>query len=323
MSSSLPARFNQHAVLFEFESSDSLKSAPITAIATIIDTFKDPVHADYLIFKISLTAPWSEVGTLPAAFRQEVMLLKLYHPRFARYLRDRFHLGRRSSVSSVEIITEEQVISDTIPMPVPFEFEEFDWTPVEGEAENERFRRARFDTEVCAYKKLQRLQGSHVPTFFGSIYSSANGTASTPVRSGPTDIPGILMEYVPSFPLSLLDTPISNEKMAELATKAVELIRLVVGRGVLHRNVSLGNFLVKAIRESTDKSTCYYQVFMIDFSDTYLQREDEIWDVWKEKRWKVDQEGVVGSALEQMLESFQRGLWKYDPVYFYMIWEDL
>ncbi|KAL7271724.1 hypothetical protein RUND412_005498 [Rhizina undulata] len=209
-----------------------------------MDTFKDPVHADSLIFRVSLTAPWPEVATLPAAFRQELMVLKIYHPHFARYLRDRFHLGRRSSESPVEIITEQQVISDTIPMPVPFEFEEFDRTPVEGEAENERSRRARFNTEVNAYKKLPRLQGSQVPTFFGSIYFSANGTAGSPGSIDPTDIPGILMEYIPSFPLPLLHFPIPKKTTAELATEAVELIRLVGARGVLYRNVSLGNFLV-------------------------------------------------------------------------------
>ena len=74
----------------------------------------------------------------------------------------------------------------------------------------------------------------------------------------------------------------------------IQIINLIGDYEVLNDDVRPENFLVRTNPEGK------YQVFQIDFGETH-HRDGMAWAKWRHWKYCIDEEGAVGSVMQQRL----------------------
>ncbi|KAL2172768.1 hypothetical protein VTG60DRAFT_2587 [Thermothelomyces hinnuleus] len=120
-------------------------------------------------------------------------------------------------------------------------------------------------------------------------------------------VKGILLEYIANgFTLSDLSFRAPPESWQVVVDQAVKIARALGDYGVLNRDVRPNNFMVRPRRESHGGDadggpSGEYRVFMIDFGQSRLRRDDESDLDWGRAKWRQDEEGAVGLVMQNRL----------------------
>ncbi|KAF4460160.1 kinase [Fusarium albosuccineum] len=147
--------------------------------------------------------------------------------------------------------------------------------PREDEAIIFHRMRQLFETEVRAYSQLEPLQGRCIPRFIESVMvDSPDAPPDLPAFY--FQVPGVLLDYIPSFMLAELPLRIPNNPLLweRIIQSAVDTAKEVNRAGVVHRDCQPRNFLV------AETAPGEYQAYLIDFAqcafrDDYRDTEDE------------------------------------------------
>ena len=160
--------------------------------------------------------------------------------------------------------------------------------------------------ELQAYAALRDLQGHMIPTFLASVRLTSADTDIPQHLLKYFDIKGILLEYIEGFDLFDLETKVPQPQWQAICEDAIRIVNLVGDRGIINHDVRPGNFLV------TSNSGGKYQVFQIDFGHADY-RDGLSWEVWRENKASLDEEGAVGMVMERLLKGgFKyRRSWKF------------
>ena len=141
----------------------------------------------------------------------------------------------------------------------------------------ERYRRIVtkwFITESETYKLLKPLQGTSIPTFYGTTSFDAETLSEMPPGII-TEVKGILIEFIEGQSLDQIheDSTIAG-RFPSIGRSAVTCFESIVSYGVLHGDVRVANLVV---RNSDGR------VFLIDFAHAVKRKAEEDDDHWQER----------------------------------------
>ena len=114
-----------------------------------------------------------------------------------------------------------------------------------------------------------------IPKFLASIHLPSRDTDIPEQFRKYFDIRGILIKYIEGFSLSELETKAPKSQWQVICDDDIQIINLIGDYEVLNDDVRPENFLVRTNPEGK------YQVFQIDFSDTYY-RDGMAWPKWRD-----------------------------------------
>lgn len=139
----------------------------------------------------------------------------------------------------------------------------------EGDLETDLFwnHQLGFQNEVHAYSKLKELQGGCVPHFIDSVNYSRSKPSDLPAKY--FDVPGILLEYVPSFQIVGLTTKVPDQpyNWKEIICQAKDAATQINNAGVVNSDNSAWNYIVAQPQPGN------FRVCMIDFSKAVFQEQ--------------------------------------------------
>ncbi|CUA67198.1 hypothetical protein RSOLAG22IIIB_07259 [Rhizoctonia solani] len=142
--------------------------------------------------------------------------------------------------------------------------------------------RSLFESEKAVYSVLSSMQGKYIPTFYGTTR-----LLGEPLFSFDTDVPGILVEFIPGTNLSHIDP--TRIDLHAVCSTAVDIVNCYSDLNVLNRDMRLENFIVKPSGSG---------VMMIDFGHCRIRREDENDQAWGEAKCIEDEEGAIGYVVQ-------------------------
>ena len=118
-----------------------------------------------------------------------------------------------------------------------------------------------FKIECRAYRQLRALQGSCVPTFYGTTLFDE--TSELPLDID-TDVLGILLEFVDGINLEDIDIQSSlSTQHPHIAEAAHECFNKIIRFGVIHNDVRLANIMVNNVG----------RIYLIDFAFALFRGE--------------------------------------------------
>jgi hypothetical protein len=218
-----------------------------------------------------------------------LLVLKLFDRRFAEGLRVAYDAGAwtpgkehdfrafnsQENKPRISVELESDSWHDSAENPA-------EWSDGEREAYLQEICRSMCTTELAAYRKLQRLQGTVVPKIYGSVRCDLLG--------GTVD--GFLLEYLgeESFTLDNIPMTLGHKEVQEIGDSAVKAVSAVGDQGVINCDLHLGNVMVVPGKVP--------RVAMIDFGMVRLRRVGESDERWRKCRRFWDREGELGYALE-------------------------
>jgi hypothetical protein len=166
----------------------------------------------------------------------------------------------------------------------------------------ERYRsmtKSWFKTEVSAYDRLQALQGSCVPIFYGTVTFDA--MSLTEMSPGIIlEVKGIILQFIEGKRLDeiTIDSLIAIDH-PQLSQAVVQCFESIIPLGILHGDVRLANVL---IRDSDS------QVFLIDFGLAIL-RKSNVSEEWWNRRATAEGEARF---MKELL--YRKRLWGCGPL---------
>lgn len=168
--------------------------------------------------------------------------------------------------------------------------------------------------EVKAYDALKDLQGKVIPRLIAKV-TVPGGDLATP-EVDKQGFPGIVMEFIPGFPLSDLAEFAPRELWQPICDHAIQIINLIGDRGILNEDVQTRSFIVKL------DSTCDtgYKISMIDFGFCAFRDEYDDERTWTKAKCMQREEEVIGRQMEQKLEGGfvynESGRWRRPSSYY-------
>ena len=132
-----------------------------------------------------------------------------------------------------------------------------------------------YSKEVRAYESLRDLQEQMIPKFLASVCLPSRDTDIPQQFHKYFDIRGILIEYIEGFNLSELEMKAPQSQWQVICDDAIQIVSLIGDYEIMNDDVRPENFLVRTNPEGK------YQVFQIDFSDTYY-RDGMAWPKWRD-----------------------------------------
>lgn len=183
---------------------------------------------------------------------------------------------------------------------------EEDWNAGQIEAGLANDMREMYRVETTVYDRLGDVQGKIVPRVIAAVeLGIAPADINFNNQQQHFQIKGILLEYIPGFSLRDLDTKAPPDSWQGVVDQAVEIARSLGDHDILNRDVRPDNFIVSHCdggngQEEEDPEEGF-QVFMIDFGQSRVRREDESDFDWGRAKWQEDEEGAVGLIMQHRL----------------------
>lgn len=116
------------------------------------------------------------------------------------------------------------------------------------------------------------------------------------------NISGILLEYIPGFPLTDLSAHAPKEAWQGICEYAIRIIHQISDRGILNEDVKTRSFIV-----CHDPEARGYRDVMTDFALCSFRREYEDDKVWREWIAREDEEGAIGFVMRRHLQGSPGG----------------
>ncbi|KXX73193.1 Casein kinase I RAG8 [Madurella mycetomatis] len=258
-----------------------------------------------------------EETTTKAVSGTQTAFLKLYDWRFAAQYRDD---------QGVESWTEESAAAYTDYV-LSSKVDEFlrrlsdkqfrddteeDWEAGQNEAALANDMHDMHCAETTVYSRLLGIQGKTVPRVivFVELDIAPGNVDLNDRQRRHFQIKGILLQYIPGFSLRDLGTKAPPGSWQEIVDQAVEIARSLGDHDVLNKDVRPDNFIVSH-RASNGNSPEGFKVFMIDFGQSRVRRDDESDFDWGRAKWRQDEEGAVGLVMQHRLRNL--GAISYTP----------
>lgn len=257
--------------------------------------------------------------------------LKLFDRRYAQQLRDDNGIGEWSNVIEQEFLggvrsgkmddflrklrADKQFQQDT----------EDDWDAAENEAFLWDELSKCFKAEVATYSVLTKYQGELISRLLAEITldTSPPDPAFSTQQQEPSRVKGILLEYLPGFSLSSIAQHAPQASWQSIVDQAINIVHILGDNNILNTDVRPDNFVVvpKGRKEEVmdEENDAEYQVFMIDFGQCRLRRENESDAEWGRAKWIQDEEGAVGVVMRMMMRKIGFEL-DYRPSWRYLEW---
>ena len=185
-----------------------------------------------------------------------------------------------------------------------------------------------FERERAAYERLRSLQGTKIPRVYGVVEREVVIPGAHPDGESAVaeNIPGLLLEYVPSVTLREVietwkarDPPLPNGILAALCEKAVQIVERVSDFDVLNEDVHMDNFLIRqpfataSSQGESGLSTVEDAVVLVDLGHCRVRREDESEEEWMRAKWYQDEAGAAGFVALGLVRKFVGDdVWAYE-----------
>ncbi|KAF5547425.1 hypothetical protein FNAPI_8536 [Fusarium napiforme] len=191
---------------------------------------------------------------------------------------------------------------------------EDDWDAAETKVYLAAELRKCFTSEVATYTRLKEYQGKIIPRFLASVVLDvpSSNVALTTQQQELYKQQGILLQYLPGFSLSTITDNAPQSSWQAIVDQAIQIVHVLGDHGILNADVRPDNFIVVP-KDDT------YQVFMIDFGQCRVRREDESDKDWGRAKWRQDEEGAVGYVMKSRLKRVGFEL-KFEPSWRYLAW---
>ncbi|KAH8663736.1 hypothetical protein BGZ61DRAFT_462559 [Ilyonectria robusta] len=257
--------------------------------------------------------------------------LKIFDRRYAQQLRDDNGIEEWSNLIEQEFLdgirsgkmddflrklrSDKQFQQDT----------EDDWDAAENEAFLWDEVSKCFKSEVAAYSVLTKYQGELIPRLLAEIALdiSPPDPALGAQQQELSRVKGILLEYLPGFSLSSITQRAPQAAWQNIVDQAIKIVHVLGDNNILNTDVRPDNFVVVPKRRIAqvmdEENSAEYRVFMIDFGQCRLRREDESDAEWGRAKWIQDEEGAVGAVMRMMLGKIGFEL-DYRPSWRYLEW---
>ena len=155
--------------------------------------------------------------------------------------------------------------------------------------------------EVEAYRRLEDLQGRHVPRFFADVRLNAFTTPNAFF-----EVRGILLEFISGYSLADLAVHAPQSSWQRICDETICTVNLISDHGILNEDVKPRNVL---IRRRDKFSEC--AVVVIDFAMCRFRETGQSEAAWKHEKWRQDEEGAIGYVMAHKL----KGAVEYRPSY--------
>ena len=265
-----------------------------------------------------------------AAAQQTVFFLKLYDWRFATQLRDDGGIEpwtEESGNEYAEMVMRdeadgfvEKLISDK-----DFrEATEEGWDAGQNEASLAHEMLTMYRAETSVYERLADIQGRMVPHFLGAVEIDITPDGIITLNERQRRhfrVKGIMLEYIPGFSLSdLVVSGVPPGAWQGIVDRAIRIVHALSDRDVLNKDVRPTNFIASGWSGDdgdNDQAIEEFRIFMIDFGQSRLRREDEADPEWGRAKWRQDEEGAVGLVMQRRLKKVGIGI-SYVPSHRYL-----
>ncbi|KAH6974455.1 hypothetical protein BKA56DRAFT_645561 [Ilyonectria sp. MPI-CAGE-AT-0026] len=242
--------------------------------------------------------------------------LKLFDSRYAQQLRNDNGIEEWSNLIEQEFLdgvrfgkmddflrklrSDKQFQQDT----------EDDWDAAENEAFLWDELLKCFKAEVATYSVLTKYQGELIPP-------------CSVQQQELSHVKGILLEYLPGFSLSSIAQHAPQASWQSIVDQAIKIVHVLGDHKILNTDVRPDNFVVvpkrRRVEVIDEENSAEYLVFMIDFGQCRLRREDESDVEWGRAKWIEDEEGAVCAVMKMMLRKIGFEL-DYRPSWRYLEW---
>ena len=160
-----------------------------------------------------------------------------------------------------------------------------EWAPDQVEAYLQFLCERAYNTEEYTYTLLHDMQEKNVPRFLGEVILESSTKHNSDLDTSfnqHLDCPGIILQYIPGFPLTNLAEKAPQDKWQTICEEAIAIVHRVGDRGICNRDVKIRSFIVQ---EHSGWETS--QVFMIDFGLCVFRSDAE--DEREFREWQADQ----------------------------------
>ncbi|KAK7428880.1 hypothetical protein QQZ08_004650 [Neonectria magnoliae] len=191
---------------------------------------------------------------------------------------------------------------------------EDDWDTAENEAYLADELQKCFNSEIATYSRLQEHQGKIIPRFLAAITLGMPppDAALSTQQQELYQIKGVLLEYLTGFSLSSMVQSAPRSSWQDIVDQAIRIVHVLGDNNILNADVRPDNFVVVPEDQA-------YRVFMIDFGQCRLRREDESDAEWGRAKWIQDEEGAVGAVMRSRLKKVGFEL-RFEPSWRYLSW---
>ncbi|KAF4993063.1 hypothetical protein FGRMN_6751 [Fusarium graminum] len=241
-------------------------------------------------------------ASLDGSTSSNLAFLKMFDRRFAvQYRQDEFIdtwsedierqlLRDLANGKVVEMVEKLETLPD-------FRFDTGDdWDEVEKEINQGHMMRGMFNTETAVYARLQDHQGKVIPRLLGSVTLAEPADLSlTPDQQDLYRHRGVLLEYLPGFTFSKIVENVPRTEWQQIIDQAVQIVHILGDNNVINYDVRPDNFMIVP---ENDK----YKVFMIDFAQCRLRREDETDAEWGLDKNSRDETGAIAMVMAKRLK---------------------
>jgi hypothetical protein len=164
--------------------------------------------------------------------------------------------------------------------------------------------------EVEAYRRARPLQGIGIPRFVSSLQVSRFDSPEH-IDESPTAIPGILIQYVPGFPLTELyespNPPIPQGSWIPVINDAIRVTQELGRVGIVNGDTCPRNTIVH-----WDPITNAYKGMLIDFGHCQFRRPGWTDEEWGRYQCIHDEEGDIGREMEVWLRRKKGSSYVYE-----------
>ncbi len=119
-------------------------------------------------------------------------------------------------------------------------------------------------------------------------------------------VKAILLQHIEGFSLSYLGFNAHLDGWQGVVNQAVRVAHALGDHNVLNGDVGLGNFFVSRCQDGGDSNSGDFRVFMVDFGQSQLRRDEKSDFDWGRAKWKEDEEGAVGLVKQHRLQKLGR-----------------
>lgn len=167
-----------------------------------------------------------------------------------------------------------------------------------------------YDSETRAYRILKKLQGNQVPKILAEVGWWPGSLQDISTSVSPTEsfyeIKGVLLELIDGYALSEMAEHTPEEDWDRICSDAIEVQRQIDEYPIRNEIVGPSNFRVTRLA-----STREYRVVMLDFELCEFREEDESDEEWGRAKWRQDEEGALGRAMQERLKERYDHHWQF------------
>ncbi|KAF5663517.1 kinase-like domain-containing protein [Fusarium heterosporum] len=170
------------------------------------------------------------------------------------------------------------------------------WDQLERDAFLYDEMRSSLDNEIATYNRLAQYQGKIIPKLYSQVrLQCPRGRNVTSAPSETYQVHGILIESIKGFSLGALMDNAPNTSWQNIVDQAVQVTHILGDHDIVNRDVRPDNFMVVPLDNGE------YKVYMIDFGQCRLRRDDESDAIWGQIKWQTNEEGGVGFEMQDKL----------------------